>query len=121
MAELQLNKVDDFTVDMHVTHSFRTHYPQSLSLSRVQSLPADLTEGRLTEDALRLDAGRSARISEVSFLGDAKSSLGDAKSSLGDAKSSLGDAKSSLGDAKSSLGDAKSSLGDAESSLGELC
>jgi hypothetical protein len=32
--------------------------------------------------------------SEVSFLGDAKSSLGDAKSSLGDAKSSLGDAKS---------------------------
>lgn len=32
-------QVDDFTVDMHVTHSFRTHYPQSLSLSRVQSLP----------------------------------------------------------------------------------
>ena len=30
---------------------------------------------------------------EVSFLGDAKSSLGDAKSSLGDAKSSLGDAR----------------------------
>jgi hypothetical protein len=28
--------------------------------------------------------------SQVSFLGNAKSSLGDAKSSLGDAKSSLG-------------------------------
>jgi hypothetical protein len=57
--------------------------------------------------------------SQVSFLGDAKSSLGDAKSSLGDAKSFLGDAKSSLGDAKSFLGDAKSSLGDAQSSLGD--
>jgi hypothetical protein len=38
-------------------------------------------------------------LTQVSFLGDAKSSLGDAESSLGDAKSSLGDTKSSLGDA----------------------
>jgi hypothetical protein len=42
-------QVDDFTVDMHVTHSFRTHYPQSLSLSRVQSLPGS--------SSLRVDGG----------------------------------------------------------------
>jgi hypothetical protein len=42
-------QVDDFTVDMHVTHSFRTHYPQSLSLSRVQSLPVS--------SSLRVDGG----------------------------------------------------------------
>ena len=55
--------------------------------------------------AMRADVAASA-LTQVSFLGAAKSSLGDTKSSLGDTKSSLGDAKSSLGDAKSSLGDA---------------
>jgi hypothetical protein len=60
--------------------------------------------GSLPEPVL----GRVA--TQVSFMGDAKSSLGDAESSLGDAESSLGDAESSLGDAKSSLGDAESSL-----------
>jgi hypothetical protein len=46
--------------------------------------------GSLPEPVL----GRVA--TQVSFMGDAKSSLGDAESSLGDAKSSLGDAESSL-------------------------
>jgi hypothetical protein len=73
----------------------------------------------LEQRAKIIDQFSTDHTTNVSFLGDAKSSLGDAKRSLGDAKRSLGDAKSSLGDAKSSLGDAKSSLGDAKSSLGD--